>query len=68
MAKPRKKSPRRPRQTKVSSSQALNGDLFRIVAETTTDIMRRLEPRHHAPAKAFGRAGLLGKVRQVLDS
>ena len=39
MAKPRKKSPRRPRQIKESSSQALNGDLFRIVAETATDII-----------------------------
>jgi len=39
MAKPRKKSPRRPRQIKVSSSRALNDDLFRIVAETATDII-----------------------------
>lgn len=39
MAKPRKKSPRRPRQTKANSSHALNGDLFRIVAETVTDII-----------------------------
>ncbi|HEV2196952.1 MAG TPA: PAS domain S-box protein [Candidatus Acidoferrum sp.] len=39
MAKPRKKSPRRPRQTKGSSSQTLNGDLFRIVAETAIDIL-----------------------------
>lgn len=39
MAKPRKKSPRRPHQTKASSGQTLNGDLFRIVAETATDII-----------------------------
>src|SRR5689334_11683982 len=33
MAKPREKCPRRPRQTKADSRQALNGDLPRIVAE-----------------------------------
>jgi two-component system, cell cycle sensor histidine kinase and response regulator CckA len=43
MAKPRKKSPRRPRQTKGSSGQTLNGDLFRIVAETATDIIVTLD-------------------------
>ena len=39
MAKPRKKSPSRPRHTDTSSSNASNGDLFRIVAETATDII-----------------------------
>lgn len=39
MAKLRKKGPRRLHQTKASSSQALNGDLFRIVAETATDVI-----------------------------
>ena len=39
MAKPRKKCPPHPRQIKVSSSQALNDELFRIVAETATDII-----------------------------
>lgn len=43
MAKPRKKSPRRPRQAKPNSCQTLNGDLFRIVAETATDIIVTLD-------------------------
>src|SRR5690349_12349763 len=41
MAKPRKKSPRGPHQIDTSSTKALdlNGDLFRIVAETATDMI-----------------------------
>lgn len=45
MGKPRKKSPRRPRQNNASSRQALNGDLFRIVAETATDIIITIDER-----------------------
>ena len=46
MAKPRKKSPRRPRQAKTSAGHPLNGDLFRIVAETATDIIVTIDERN----------------------
>ena len=45
MAKPRKKSPRRLHRAKANSSQSLNGDLFRIVAETATDVIVTIDER-----------------------
>lgn len=43
MAKPRRKSPRRSRQVRASFSQPLDGDLFRAVAETATDIIATID-------------------------